>query len=392
MSLTYKGGRLAVLACSFAATVFFLIFAQLQIPGGANAFTEWADLIAFGGKADPGLSQRDVGYPLLLVLSGYPYTQSFVGITVINAVFAILTPLMVYATIGRAHPALALVTALAVILSSTPYGFMKFIHHDHAYLFFQMLCVYCGVSFLRRRESWRVYAMTAAGLAASLCRPSGNLLLVFVFIFVLVVETRRAWKHILVCAAFAVLVLGTYADYRNRIGLDGSQDSYFGRQLFYNPYVNSRAFGIRLGPDTGPAMSRLIDALREGLREKPPGSKEFDDWLVSQSIPREAAAVYFDGRSADEIVNRVLTHPHYDFFELLCFYEPDDSVFRAAAIEIMAQHPFAVLGYTLRNMVLFVASDGYAHGRYGLDEDAGIRRGGTYSPWFRWLTNDLWPV
>src|SRR5262249_52489688 len=163
-------------------------------------------------------------------------------------------------------------------------------------------------------------------IAASLTRPSANLLLVFALGFVFIIEARL-WRHVLACGVLTALVVSAYAEYRSSIGLDKPQDSYTGRQLFFNPYVNSRAFGIRIGPETGPAMTRLVVALREGLREKPPGSKEFNDWLISQSMPREAAAVYFDGRGADEIVDRVLTHPHYDFFELLCFYESDDRIF-----------------------------------------------------------------
>jgi hypothetical protein len=79
------------------------------------------------------------------------------------------------------------------------------------------------------------------------------------------------------------------------------------------------------------------------------------------------------------LAERVLTHPHYDFFELLCLFEPDDRVFRDAAIEIAVHHPFYVVAYTARNLLLFFGTDGFGHSRYGL-EDQGLVRTGTYFP------------
>src|ERR1700758_3592855 len=92
--LTYEAGRLAILFLSLAATVFFLISLHDYVPGGAQHFIDWADILVTGGRANPDIAQRDIGYPLLLVLGGYPFTHSFVGITLINAAFAVLMPLL----------------------------------------------------------------------------------------------------------------------------------------------------------------------------------------------------------------------------------------------------------------------------------------------------------
>jgi hypothetical protein len=106
--LTYEAGRLAILFLSLAATVFFLISLHYYFPGGAQHFIDWANILVTGGRANPDMAQRDIGYPLLLVLGGYPCTHSFVGITFINAAFAALMPLFVYGIIGRERPNLAL--------------------------------------------------------------------------------------------------------------------------------------------------------------------------------------------------------------------------------------------------------------------------------------------
>src|SRR5204863_108248 len=79
---------------------------------------------------------------------------------------------------------------------------------------------------------------------------------------------------------------------------------------------------------------------------------------------------------------RVLTHPHYDFFELLCLFEPDDRVFRDATLEIVAHYPFYPLAYTARNLVLFFGTTGFGHSRYGLEDQGLVRTGIYFAPFF----------
>jgi hypothetical protein len=306
-----------------------------------------------------------------------------IGITLINAAFALLIPLLVHGIIGPKWPALAFVAALGTILSAAPYVLMKFIHHDHAYLFFTLLTLYLGVRFLRREQYRYLYFMTLAAIAASLTRPAGNLFFLVAIGFVAAALPRR-WPHYAACIVLFAAVIGGYALHRHKVGLDDPKDSYTGRQIFYNPYVNSREFGIRIGSELGPATARLIASLRAGLTAHPVDSQFFQDWLTGQHFPKEAADRYFRGRTVDELVDRVLTHPHYDFFELLCLFEPDDRVFRDAAIEIVVHHPFYAVAYTARNLVLFFGTDGFGHSRYGM-EDQGLVRTGTYFPLLSWF-------
>jgi hypothetical protein len=374
--LSYEAGRLVILSLGLASTLFFLIFARYDFPGGAYHFTDWANLLVSGGRPAPEVAQRDIGYPLLLVLSLYPFTHSFIGITLINAAFAVLTPLLVHGIIGRKWPALAFFAAVATILSAAPYVFVKLIHHDQAYLFLTLLTLYFGVMFLRREHYRYLYLMTLAAILTSLTRPMGNLLFFVVVGFAGVALPRR-WPHYAACILLFAIVMSGYAAHRHNVGLDDPRDSYTGRQIFYAPYVNSREFGVHIGPELGPATERLINSLRAGLTAHPIDSQFFQDWLTGQHFPQDAADRYFRGRTVNELVDRVLTHPHYDFFELLCLFEPDDRVFRDAAVEIAVHHPFYVVAYTARNLILFFGTDGFGHSRYGL-EDQGLVRTGTY--------------
>ena len=66
-------------------TGFFLFMGPFSLPGGGNHFPLYADAIAHGLKLDPHYAQRDVGFPLLLLLTGYTLTGSFIGIALLQA-------------------------------------------------------------------------------------------------------------------------------------------------------------------------------------------------------------------------------------------------------------------------------------------------------------------
>src|SRR6266705_695983 len=176
---TFAAGRMRVALASLAATAFFLFTAGYTFPGGAYHFTNYAEMLLSGGVSAE-LAQRDIGFALLLVLGGYPLTHSFIGITLIHALFAFLMPILAYEIIGSAWRRTALWTALALMASAAPYIYLKMIHHDHAYIFFSLLTLFFAVKFLRTTRAVHLYAMTFALLAASFTRPAGNILLVVV--------------------------------------------------------------------------------------------------------------------------------------------------------------------------------------------------------------------
>src|SRR5262245_25326178 len=108
-------GKLVLLG--LGVTTYFLFTSIYYFPGGASHFMDYAHALANGTKLDPVIAQRDIGYPFLLLLSGYTITGSFVGITLITAAFAILMPVLVFVSIRRASPAAAFYTGLASIIS-----------------------------------------------------------------------------------------------------------------------------------------------------------------------------------------------------------------------------------------------------------------------------------
>src|SRR6266516_611872 len=78
-------GKLALIGMVF--TTFFLFTAGYHFPGGASHYPNWAESIVHGNTLPPDVAQREVGLPLLYILSGFTITHSFIGITLIYGLF-----------------------------------------------------------------------------------------------------------------------------------------------------------------------------------------------------------------------------------------------------------------------------------------------------------------
>src|SRR6185295_1415090 len=129
------GFKIAVIAAVFA--LFFLFAAEYQFPGGAAQFTDYATAL-LTGEQKPNLGSRDIGYPLLLLLGGYGFTHSLIGLLAWHLVLAWAIPVTVYGIFGREYRHVGYYTALAVVLSLSPWLFLKFIHHDLPYIAFSV--------------------------------------------------------------------------------------------------------------------------------------------------------------------------------------------------------------------------------------------------------------
>ena len=148
-------------------TTFFLFTGMYYVPGGASQFTDWAQAIVHGTKLAPTVAQRDVGYPLMLLLSGYTISGSLIGITLLQATFAILMPLLSYASVKPFSQGAAYYVAQITNLSLVPILFMKMIHHDQTYLFFMMLMLAWLIVFITSHRYSYLYLFSLAALLAS---------------------------------------------------------------------------------------------------------------------------------------------------------------------------------------------------------------------------------
>jgi hypothetical protein len=359
--------KLALL--STLTATFFLFAAKTWFPDGAAQFMQYAEAIVHGTTLSPDLAQRDAGYPLLIVLSGYPFLHSFIPLFLIQAGFAILLPLLAYEGLRRLSPTTAFYTGLASIVTLSPFYFMKMIHHDQIYIFFSMLMLCQLLIFVQTKKMRFLYFFTIAAICASVARPSGNALFPL-FVIVGYTAARGNVLHYFACSiVFAAFVAG-YAWHRHVIfDAEHAQEmpSYVGEQFFYNPYLNTFDYGIRLSPnDVGPNLSHAIDELRRRLQPNPKDSEFIRTQYDGPPYQTEFAEAHIDPFTADELIEQVLVSPNSEYYTLLCAAN-EDRVLLAAALEIARAYPGLILRYSVRNLIHFVFSPGYKHSRYNLN-------------------------
>lgn len=364
---SFQEGLFKLSAIGLVATTFFLYVGVFTFPGGAYQFLDYANGLVMGNAAPQAFS-RDIGYPLLLIMGGYPATHSFAGITLIQAAMAWAMPLLVHGTVGPQHPKAAYLAGLLTIASLAPYLFMKMIHHDQAYVFFSTLGVFLSARYLRSGTLTTLYLLLGALIAASLTRPAGNLLVVPLLLLMWVYRPS-AWKHYLICTVAIAAVFGVYSTHRSRVlgpTAEGESRSYAGRQIFYNLYVNSREFGARFDESLGPATQTLFKRVRDLLKNGALTGAKMREFYAAHGYPPVASEFLFtryQGRD-EEFIAALKNSPNHDYYEFFCLLESNDRVFLDSAIEITRANPLLPLKYFARNLFLFVFSPGFTHYRF----------------------------
>ncbi len=359
--------KLAILSALTAT--FFLFATKTWFPGGASQFMRYADAIVHGTTLPPDVAARDAGYPLLIILSGYSLSHSFIPLLLIQAGFAILLPIVVYESLRRLSPIPAYYVGLASIVTLSPFYFMKMIHHDQTYIFFAELMLCLLLIFVQTKQPRFLYLFTIAAICASVARPAGNALFPL-FLIIGYLAARGSILHYLACSTvFAAFVAG-YAWHREVIfdmQHSPATPSYLGRQVFYDPYLNTLDYGIRLSPhDVGPNFTRALDELRNRLQPSPRDSEFVEKQYGRTDAKAEFASAYIDPLTTDELMDQVLARPNWEYYTLLCIAN-DDRLLLAAALEIARAHPSLILRYSVRNFLHFTFSPGYKHSRYNVN-------------------------
>jgi hypothetical protein len=144
--------KLAVLGT--LVTGFFLFTGKVWVPGGASQFAAYAEAMAHGATLPPEFAAWDAGYPLLIILAGYLLMQSFIPLFLLQAVFAVLLPLLVYEALRRLSPIEAYYTGLMSIITLGPIFFMTMIYFEYFRLWNSPISNRCrSQSHVRRRAA-----------------------------------------------------------------------------------------------------------------------------------------------------------------------------------------------------------------------------------------------
>jgi hypothetical protein len=364
-SIHVSAGKLALISMLF--TEFFLFTSSYNFAGGASHFPTWALAIVHGTTISIDLAQRDVGFPLLYVLSGYTYLHSFIGITLIYATFAVLMPVLVYLSLVWASPAIAFYTGLASILSLAPYTYIKFLYHDQGYIFFNILTVAFLVAFLFHGRALTLIAFTLAALAATYTRTAGNLLFPPLLV-IAYASVRGSIRPYVTAFVFFLLGVGLNQWHRYEVFDMRHQPYYpssFGMQFLYSTYVFGGDFGAHLSPTFGPNTKHLLEVVRQELQ---PNVRQSP--LIARTIPGdppEFLEKYIYAYTPDELVEKIADQPNEEYFYLLYGAVPnDDQFYVRVAGEIVRANPWAVVEFSLRNLWHSIFDPGYSSPRWSV--------------------------
>lgn len=358
---------LRISALSAAIGFFLLYVGNIGVENGSSLNVEWAEAIVNGTKlvGNKAFYLNEVGMPLIILVSGYTFTHSLVGLIIIQTLMAMSLPALAYLTLRPWFPKTAYVTAIVSIISLSPFLLMKTFHHDEPYMFFMML----GLSLINRyvwsQRPINLYAMTFVTILYSLIRQAGRGIYPFLVLACLLESSRRNYRHLVICVLAFIVANVAYLHYRESML---GRLPFLGTQIFENVYFNSAEYGVRLSADFGPNMKTIIDRMYKCSLPSPAQSKKFHEYL-----PPNVASFAQDNfyrYTAEEMVDKFFTVPNFTYYYLLvdqCLgndLEANNRILIGATLEVARARPFYVISYIARNVWLLMFDPGWTHAQY----------------------------
>jgi hypothetical protein len=347
---------------------FYLYFGNIFVEPGATEYINLAQAILSGsdlkGHVLNGAWGRDIGMALIWLVSGFPLTHSLTGVVIIQVIMGLTMPLLGYLALHPWFPRTAYYTALAVTLSLAPFLLCKFIHHDQPYIFFTIVSLYLFNRYMLTKSPGYLYALEASVFGLGLIRQAGTGLFWLLMPVCALQGGVRSYKHIALAAAIFFGASMAYSKYRTSIQ---GETGGLGVQLFYNFYVNSSEFEVKLSPDLGPNVKLILNRVYECLLPSPAMSP----YVQNLEGPTDFKANQFYKYTADEIVEKISTQSNYGYYDFIsgsgCVADRFallDHILLGASLEIARAHPIYVLRLFLRNSVQLLYNPGWLHDEF----------------------------
>lgn len=289
----FPGLRRDVIALGVIATVaqtVYLLAISLGFECDGATFYAFAKaLIGLGGSFS---AYRPPMYPFFLLVTGTIWPGTFIFAILAQAAMGVAIPLLVYGIMHGLGRRPALIAALLVTISATPFVGAKLILAEQTCVFWTLLALFCLARYQDCRNERFIYGFVFAGLAAMLTRWEAQFLFGFGFcaIFFLAFNQARQLRHVALGVLLTCALLATYsaarAWYMHDMRVLGSLQSGTGMQVFQRLYgmspsnvaANQRAIlgwadatsEVQvMGLAKGPATQRLKRVLVEYSREHP---------------------------------------------------------------------------------------------------------------------------
>jgi hypothetical protein len=351
-----------IFAISAAICFFFLYFGSLGIDGDAPNYLRWSEALAHGdnlvGNRALFWNWYDGGMPLVMLISGYPWTHSLIRLVILQALMGMTMPLLAYSAIRPWFPWAAYYTAIVSAVVLAPFLLFKWINHDQPYIFFTELSMWLVNRYLYRAHPAKIYAMTAAVFLAGIIKPLGLTLyppLIGVCWLLGRDRSERTLTHFL--AAISIFLISNYGYSNYRSWFLVRPLSVLGAQMFSNIYLNSRELGVTLAPDIGPNMKLLFDRTYESLLPSPAEVDLLHHWQFATPDLTKKLFYEYDAR---DVVEHMFLKPNMIYWVYI-IARVDDRTLLMASLETMRAHPVYVATYMLRNMWEFIYDPGWLH-------------------------------
>jgi hypothetical protein len=347
-----------VLLASGAVALWFAIFGGFVFFEDADSFFNYAaSLLEF--RFDPYF--RTIGYPLLIVLSGFPWTGSIVPLLALQSTFAALTPWLAIRTFASFDRTAAVVAGVLCLASLTPFFFQNVFYHDGACLFFGFLAISFAADWFARQKLLYLYLSLGSAAFAYLIQPAVMGFIVGCAGAFLIFALPRGRQLMQVGTAFAVvaaIMVAVFVFHDWSLRQSGSQvHSLLGRQLFLNAYLRS-------GPNGGfDATGSAARALRQKLIDYFGGSASgaTKDIIVANFGEQDYQTLFapYEGQPT-RLVEQMFAQPNSIYFNTLFILadEPNgvgDELYLDASLEYLFEHPVIVLGYFWDDFVSLVS-------------------------------------
>jgi hypothetical protein len=365
-----------IFAISALVQGFFLLTGNFCVPGSADEFVDFgkALLSLLQGRLElvPWVADRSVGYPVLLALSGFYQNGSLIGMTIIQALMAMIIPVLIYRTVQPVSVRGAYYVALASILSLGPFLFVKWLFHDQTYVFFSVVMLWRFSKFVHSKRWQDLIWLTLAIVATTFARPAGGLLFPLLIVAAYSIVRGPIRHYVGAIGLFVLLALANHALRAELLyAADGKSHEYTGGQIFYDVYMNSLDYGMQLSEDLGPNMKQITDKMYEAMLPSPRSSEflrtfwdgespsqQFRDQVITPFLTK-----YFYPYTAKEFRVQLYRLPNWEYYWMICRLVPD-SVLLRASWEIIKAHPLFVVLFVARNTWYMLYEPGYFHTRF----------------------------
>ncbi len=343
-------------------TISAFIAGWTAIYGGFVFFTDSIDFFKYAAMlAHRGIGSYyyTIGYPLLILLTGFTRTGSIVPVLVMQAAFAALIPWLSFKTFAPFDRKAGIASAVICLASLTPFFFENTFFHDQTCLFFGLTSLTFASQFFHSRASRYIYLSAACSIYAYLAQPAviGFFAACLGAFTLFALGNRKQVKHVCIVAGlFVAVVVGIKAFEKSSMRHEHAipAPSALGRQMFFNVYVRAAPYAKLHGV----AADRLQMAFIHFFENPPRGLRGYIVGKIgNQKETYQHLFGQYEGKPT-QLVSEMFTAPNRDYFEVM-WNIPDlsgqvtDRMFLSAALEFLYYHPLAVAEYVWDNLIDF---------------------------------------